>query len=181
MGIVALAELGDKTMLATLAMAMRFGVIRAIIMSILAFTVSSSIVALNASWILKVLPMEILNIISSALFIALGVLFLINLARHKESEEIRDYHRNFKYVTILATLIIAELGDKTQLSIFSLVISVGAIPAVLGGILGYSAVNLASSCISAIARRVLKLNIIVIVSSFIFIAIGLAKLLGFSL
>ncbi|RLG85447.1 MAG: hypothetical protein DRO15_07490, partial [Thermoprotei archaeon] len=50
-GLVALAELGDKTMMTTIALTLRYGALTAIATSVAAFTTSTLIVALNANWL----------------------------------------------------------------------------------------------------------------------------------
>jgi len=173
-GLIALAELGDKTMLTTIALVLRYGALVSLTISITAFTISTIIVAFNANIIASYIPKVIINIAASTAFILLGLLMIRDLLRH---EELKSNVSDVKYLTMLLLLIIAELGDKTQLSVFSLSVSLGLVPTIIGGIIGYSLVNILVAMFFRTLKPRLSLKYVMFLSALLFISIGIYMLL----
>jgi len=177
MGFVALAELGDKTMMTTIALTLRYGALIAIVTSIAAFTTSTLIVALNANWLTIFISTNVIRLIASLAFIALGIITMIeSLKKSTISQEISKIE-HVRYLALFGMLVLAELGDKTQLSVFSLSISIGLIPTIIGGIAGYTLVNGIAIVISKILRTKINMKLAMKISSILFIIIGILMLL----
>jgi len=172
MGLIALAELGDKTMVTTIALTLRYGALNAITLSIAAFTTSTIIVALNANWLTLVISPNIMKLVASLAFIILGIItFMESFKTSVKAQEI-DKICGLRCVVLYGTLLLAELGDKTQLGVFSLAVSVGLIPTIIGGIAGYLLVNSAAVMMSKLLKRRLSMKLAMRISSIIFIAVG---------
>lgn len=172
MGLIALAELGDKTMVTTIALTLRYGALNAITLSIAAFTTSTIIVALNANWLTLVVSPNIMKLVASLAFITLGIImFMESFKTGVKAQEI-DKIGGLRCVVLYGTLLLAELGDKTQLGVFSLAVSVGLIPTIIGGIAGYLLVNSAAVIMSKLLKRRLSMRLAMRISSIIFIAVG---------
>ena len=173
MGLIALAELGDKTMVTTIALTLRYGALNAIMLSIAAFTTSTIIVALNANWLTLVISPNVMKLVASLAFIILGIItFMESFKTGVKTQEI-DRISGLRCVALYGTLLLAELGDKTQLGVFSLAVSVGLIPTIIGGVAGYLLVNGAAVIISKLLKRRLSMKLAMRVSSIIFIAVGI--------
>ena len=173
MGLIALAELGDKTMVTTIALTLRYGALNAIMLSIAAFTTSTIIVALNANWLTLVVSPNVMKLVASLAFIILGIItFMESFKTGVKTQEI-DRISGLRCVALYGTLLLAELGDKTQLGVFSLAVSVGLIPTIIGGVAGYLLVNGAAVIISKLLKRRLSMKLAMRVSSIIFIAVGI--------
>lgn len=177
MGLIALAELGDKTMVTTIALTLRYGALNAITLSITAFTTSTAIVALNANWLTLVVSPNIMRLIASLAFIALGVTtFMESYKAEMRPQEISKVSGS-RYIALYGTLLLAELGDKTQLGVFSLAVSVGLIPTIIGSVAGYLLVNSAAVMMSKLLKRRLCMKLAMRASSIIFMAIGVSMVI----
>ena len=176
MGFVALAELGDKTMMTTIALTLRYGALIAIVTSIAAFTTSTLVVALNANWLTMFISTNIIRLIASLAFIALGIITMIESLR--KSTDIHEISKieHIRYLALFGMLVLAELGDKTQLSVFSLSISIGLVPTIIGSIAGYTLVNGIAIIISKILRTKISMKLAMKISSTLFIIIGIIML-----
>jgi len=172
MGLIALAELGDKTMVTTIALTLRYGALNAITLSVAAFTTSTIIVALNANWLTLVISPNIMKLVASLAFIILGIItFKESLKTGVKAQEI-DKINGLGCIVLYGTLLLAELGDKTQLGVFSLAVSIGLIPTIIGGIAGYLLVNSTAVIMSKLLKRRLSMRLAMRISSIIFIAVG---------
>jgi len=175
-GLVALAELGDKTMMTTIALTLRYGVLTAIATSVAAFTTSTLIVALNANWLTLFVSTDIIRLIASTAFIALGIITLVESFKKSIISQEVSKIQHLRYLVLFGMLILAELGDKTQLSVFSLSISIGLIPTIIGGITGYTIINSAAISISKILKTKINLRLTMRISSILFIIIGVSMM-----
>ena len=114
-GVIFLAELPDKTALATLVLATRHRALPVFLGAGLALTVQS-VVAVFAGSLLARLPAQYVQIGSGGLFLACAVLMWL---RKEEDEEAADakakegFWRVFG--TVFAVVFVAEWGDLTQI------------------------------------------------------------------
>jgi len=134
---VFVAEVGDKTMISTIILAIETrGFVRVLVASIAGFTVANVIAVLVGCIVRLVIDLTIAKILAAALFFAIGLWMILR----SEGEQ----SRVFKYSVIACFLMVffMELGDKTQFSIFSLTILYGNPLVVLaGGVIGYALAN----------------------------------------
>ncbi|MFF7705932.1 TMEM165/GDT1 family protein [Pseudomonas sp. NPDC007930] len=114
-GIVALAEIGDKTQLLALILAARFRKPVPIILGILAATLANHAAAgAVGAWVSSYLTDTVLHWILAASFTATA---LWTLVPDKMDDD--EANRGSKFGPFMATLIaffIAEIGDKTQVA-----------------------------------------------------------------
>ena len=121
-GIIFLAELGDKTQLTAMALAARYPWKRVFIGLAAAFALLNLAAVLLGSFLFTVLPLFWIKIASAALFLFFGVTTL----RAKEFDEAaeQEEEKRFKVrgpiVTSFFMILLAEIGDKTQLVTASL-------------------------------------------------------------
>ncbi len=114
-GVIFLAELPDKTALATLVLATRHRATPVFLGAALALTVQS-IIAVGAGSLLAQLPATYVKIGSGLLFIVCAVLMWI---RKEEDEEGTDEKAKLGFWrtlwTVFAIVFVAEWGDLTQI------------------------------------------------------------------
>lgn len=133
LGLVFVAELGDKTMLLALAFATRyrpwpvFGGI-----ALAAFTVLGLSTLVGAA-LGAALPERALSIGGGLLFVAFG---LWTLRPEDDDEEVRDLRSGSVLLGVTAAFIVAEFGDKTMLATIALAGTQAAVPTWLGASLG---------------------------------------------
>jgi len=134
---VFVAEVGDKTMISTIILAIETrGFVRVLVASIAGFTVANVIAVLVGYIVRLVIDLTIAKILAAALFFAIGLWMILR----SEGEQ----SRVLKYSVIACFLMVffMEMGDKTQLSIFSLTILYeNPLVVLTGGVIGYALAN----------------------------------------
>ena len=114
-GVVALAEIGDKTQLLAFILAARFKKPLPIILGILVATiVNHGLAGALGAWITASISPEILRWVLGASFIAMAVWTLI--PDKIEEEETQIAKRFGVFGATLITFFLAEMGDKTQIA-----------------------------------------------------------------
>lgn len=121
-GLVALAEMGDKTQLLALLLAAKFRKPIPIILAILMATlVNHALAAAIGQWLTALVPAQVLHWILALSFIAMGVMWM--LIPDKFDDESGSVNRWQKYGVFATTFILfflAEMGDKTQIATVAL-------------------------------------------------------------
>lgn len=114
-GVVALAEIGDKTQLLAFLLATRFKKPLPIIAGILLATILNHAMAgALGAWITATLSPDILRWILGLSFLGMAVWTLI--PDKIEQEEMRAAKRFGVFGATLITFFLAEMGDKTQIA-----------------------------------------------------------------
>ena len=113
-GIVALAEMGDKTQLLSLVLAARFRKPWPIVLGILVATLANhGLAGAVGSWVTTVLGPDVLRWVLGGSFIAMAVWMLI--PDKLDDEEGNNAPRMGVFLTTVVAFFLAEMGDKTQL------------------------------------------------------------------
>jgi len=128
--IIAIAELGDKTQLLTMAFATRYRA-RDVLASVLA---ASALLMLAAVFIGKalyvILPITYIQFLAGVLFILFGIWILF----FDEEEEVLESHSGkTPFLTVFGAFILAETGDKTQLAALALAVKYNSLFEVWAG------------------------------------------------
>jgi putative Ca2+/H+ antiporter (TMEM165/GDT1 family) len=176
-GLVALAEIGDKTQLLALLLAAKFRRPVPIILGILVATLANHALAgLVGSWITSVIAPDTLRWILGISFIAMAIWALVpdkaNDAKFRAS-------RLGIFGTTLIAFFLLEMGDKTQVATVALAARYDSLIAVVAGTtLGMMIANVPAVLIGEAAARKLPLRAIRIVAAAIFLLLGVIALLG---
>ncbi len=114
-GVVALAEIGDKTQLLSLVLAARFKKPVPIILGILVATlVNHGFAGAIGEWLSSAVSPAVMKWAIVASFIGMAIWILVP---DKLDDEEADTRRKFGvFVTTVITFFIAEMGDKTQIA-----------------------------------------------------------------
>ena len=113
-GLIFLAELGDKTQLTAMALALRYPWKRIFIGIAAAFTVLNLAAVLVGKILFLVLPIFWVTLVSALLFLYFGYSTLKN-ACHAEDDDAPPPTAADAVRTAFLMIFMAELGDKTQL------------------------------------------------------------------
>jgi putative Ca2+/H+ antiporter (TMEM165/GDT1 family) len=118
-GVVALAEIGDKTQLLAFILAARFKRPVPIVLGILVATLfNHGLAGALGAWITSVLSPEVMRWVLGLSFIGMAIWTLI--PDEIEEEETKVAHKLGVFGATLVTFFLAEMGDKTQLATVAL-------------------------------------------------------------
>lgn len=176
-GIVALAEMGDKTQLLALILAARFKKPWPIVAGILVATLANHALAGAAgAWVTTLVGPQMLRWILGASFLAMAVWMLV--PDKIEADEDGKPPRFGVFFTTVLVFFLAEMGDKTQIATVMLAARYDAIASVVAGTtLGMMLANAPVVWLGERVTRLLPLRAVHIVSALIFAGLGLAALL----
>jgi putative Ca2+/H+ antiporter (TMEM165/GDT1 family) len=177
-GIVALAEMGDKTQLLSLVLAARFRKPWPIVLGILVATVvNHGLAGAVGSWVTTMMGPTALRWVLGASFIAMAVWMLI--PDKLDDEDGDSAPRMGVFLTTVVAFFLAEMGDKTQIATVMLAAQYNAWFAVVAGTtLGMMLANAPVVWLGdAITKRV-PLRMVHIVSAVIFAILGVIALSG---
>ncbi len=176
-GVVAIAEIGDKTQLLALLLAARFRKPWPILLGIFLATIANHAIAAEAG----VLAAQWLgdNWMGSQTFkIVLGVSFIIMagwaLIPDKADDAAPDSHKYGAFLTTLIAFFIIEMGDKTQVATIGLAAHYGTFLFVAAGTtIGMMLANAPVVFIGEAAASRLPLNLIRMIAALSFAVLGL--------
>ena len=174
-GIVALAEMGDKTQLLALLLAARFRKPWPIVAGIFVATIANHALAGAAgAWVTTVLGPEALRWVLGLSFIAMALWMLI--PDKVDDLASNDSPRFGVFGTTVVVFFLAEMGDKTQIATVMLAAQYNPYWVVVGSTLGMMLANAPVVWFGdAITRRV-PIRAVHIVSAVVFAALGVAAL-----
>ena len=130
-GIVALAEIGDKTQLLAFVLAARFRRPLPIVAGIFVATIANhAFAAAIGAWITSLMGPEILRWVLGASFLAMAAWTLVPDKLDDDEAELARYG---VFLTTLIAFFLAEMGDKTQVATVALAARYHGIVAVVAG------------------------------------------------
>ncbi|AYH45349.1 TMEM165/GDT1 family protein [Azoarcus sp. DN11] len=176
-GIVALAEIGDKTQLLAFMLAARFRRPWPIIAGIFIATIANHAFAgAVGTWITTLLGPDILRWVLGLSFIAMAVWMMI--PDRLDEDEITAPKFGVLATTIVA-FFLAEMGDKTQIATVALAAQYDAFAAVVTGTtLGMMIANVPAVFLgNGIAQRI-PVKLVHGIAASIFGVLGVAALIG---
>lgn len=175
-GVVALAEIGDKTQLLAFVLAARFKRAAPIVAGILLATlVNHALAGVLGAWITSVVHPHVLRWVLGASFIAMGAWAIVpdRIGVHEKHAA----NRLGVFGTTALMFFIAEMGDKTQIATVALSARYSAtLIVVVGTTLGMMVANVpAVFAGDKLAHRV-PLRLVRATAAVLFIALGIATL-----
>ena len=177
-GIVALAEMGDKTQLLALVLAARFKKPWPFVLGIFVATVLNHAMAgALGAWVTTQISPQTLRYILGASFIAMALWMLVPDKLDEEAD--RKKPRFGVFGTTVVLFFLAEMGDKTQIATVMLAARFDAYIAVVAGTtLGMMLANAPVVWLGERMTRLVPLRVVHLVSAAIFLGLGLWALLG---
>ena len=177
-GIVALAEMGDKTQLLALILAARFRKPWPIVLGILVATLANHALAgALGAWVTTWLGPQVLRWVLGGSFVAMAIWMLIP---DKIAETDTGGAPRFGvFGTTAVAFFLAEMGDKTQIATVMLAAQYHAyLWVVAGTTLGMMLANAPVVWLGERMTRLVPIRLVHLVSALIFLALGLAALLA---
>jgi len=178
-GLVALAEMGDKTQLLALLLALRFRQPWPIVAGILVATVvNHALAGALGAWVTTVLGPVWLRWLLGLSFLAMAAWMLIP-DRIDDDEDAGQPLRWGVFGTTVIAFFLAEMGDKTQIATVMLAAQYsGWLWVVAGTTLGMLLANAPVVWLGERMTRRIPIRLVHGVSALIFAGLGLAVLLG---
>lgn len=178
-GIVALAEMGDKTQLLALILAVRFRKPWPIVFGILVATLANHALAgAVGAWVTTVTGPETMRWVLGASFLAMAVWMLIPDKLEDEGDTGHAPRLGVFGTTVLA-FFLAEMGDKTQIATVMLAAQYQAFVWVVAGTtVGMLVANAPVVWLGERMTRKIPIRLVHLVSAVIFAGIGLVTLVG---
>lgn len=177
-GVVALAEIGDKTQLLAFLLAARYKKPWTIILAILLATIANHALAgLLGTWLTTLLPPDVLRWVLGISFILMAGWILIP-DKLDGTEAVSIGHLSV-FGTTLLTFFLAEMGDKTQIATVALAAQYQAFFfVILGTTLGMMIANAPAVFVGGKLAHRIPVKWVHIVAASIFFTLGLSALLG---
>lgn len=177
-GVVALAEIGDKTQLLAFLLAARFKKPVPIILGILAATVvNHGLAGAVGAWITHSVSPEILRWVLGASFIGMAIWTMI--PDEIEDEESQVAKRFGVFGATLITFFLAEMGDKTQIATIAMAAHYAdPILVVIGTTLGMLIADVPAVFVGDKLANKIPMKLVHSVAAAVFAVLGIATLLG---
>ncbi len=177
-GVVALAEIGDKTQLLAFILAARFKKPVPIILGILAATIiNHGLAGALGAWITSAVSPEILRWVLGLSFLGMAIWTMI--PDKIEEEETQIAKRFGVFGATLITFFLAEMGDKTQIATVAMAAHYAApLMVVIGTTLGMLIADVPAVFVGGRLASKIPMKLVHSVAAGIFALLGTATLLG---
>lgn len=176
-GIVALAEIGDKTQLLAFLLAARFRKPLPIVSAILVATLANhAFAAAIGTWVTSMLSAEVLRWVLGLSFLMMAAWTLIPDKLEKNDAELAKYG---VFTTTLIAFFLAEMGDKTQIATVALAAQYNNFYAVVAGTtLGMMLANVPAVYLGDRIADRLPVRLVHGIAAILFGGLGVATLMG---
>lgn len=177
-GIVALAEMGDKTQLLALVLALRFRQPWPIVWGILAATLlNHALAGAVGAWVTTLVGPDVLRWVLGVSFLAMAAWMLV--PDKLDEGETATTPRFGVFGTTLLAFFLAEMGDKTQIATVMLAAQYNAFLAVVAGTtLGMMLANAPVVWLGERMTRKIPIKAIHIASAVVFAVLGVLALVS---
>jgi putative Ca2+/H+ antiporter (TMEM165/GDT1 family) len=180
-GVVALAEIGDKTQLLALVLAAKYRKPLPIIFGILVATlVNHALAGAAGAWISAQVGPQAMRWILGLSFIAMAVWTLIPDKYDDDDDATAKTTKLGVFGATLVAFFLLEMGDKTQIATVALAAKFDSLVGVVTGTtLGMMLANVPAVLLGDVAAKKLPMHIVHRVAAAIFFALGVTVLLGY--
>ncbi len=177
-GVVALAEIGDKTQLLAFILAARFKKPLPIVLGILAATVvNHGLAGALGAWITSAVSPQVLRWVLGLSFLGMAVWTLI--PDDIDEDKTRIAGRLGVFGATLVTFFLAEMGDKTQIATVAMAAHYAApLLVVIGTTAGMLLADVPAVFVGGRLAARIPMKLVHAIAAAIFAALGMATLLG---
>ena len=175
-GIVALAEIGDKTQLLTLVLAARYRKPWPIVAGIFVATlVNHGIAGAVGAWLTRTLGPDLMRWILGVSFLAMAAWMLV--PDKLDEDEAATKPRGGVFLTTAVLFFFVEIGDKTQIATVALAARFDALVAVvMGTTIGMILANAPVAFFGDALAKKLPVRAVHVVAAIVFAALGVGVL-----
>jgi len=175
--LIALAEIGDKSQLVCIALAVRYRATPVLMAAIAAFALLNLVAVLIGAAVANWLPEHVVAAVVGVLFLLFGIhAFSSNV--EEESDVINNKGGHSIFFSTFLLIILAEFGDKTQIAVAGLASTADIAAVWLGATLALAV----TSGVGVLAGRTILQHVPIILlhrlSGSLFILFGISALLS---
>ena len=176
-GIVALAEIGDKTQLLAFLLAAKFRRPVPIVLGILVATIANhAFAAAVGAWVASVMGPDVMRWVLGLSFLAMAAWIMVPDTIDEDETSLAKYG---VFVTTLIAFFLAEMGDKTQIATVALAARYESTIAVIAGTtFGMMLANVPAVLFGERIARKVPLRLVHGIAALIFAVLGVGTLLG---
>ena len=174
MGLVFVAELGDKTQLVALSFGARYRLSLVLAGLALAYTASNLVSVVVGALLGAALPSRLLGIVGGLLFIGFAIRGLLD--RHEVDEAAVTPPDHAVILSVAAAVFVAELGDKTMLTTATLAAQGSPVLVWIGATVGITLSGTVGVLVGRVGGAHLPERAIRIGSSLLFAVVGVVLL-----
>jgi putative Ca2+/H+ antiporter (TMEM165/GDT1 family) len=176
-GIVALAEIGDKTQLLAFLLAAKFRRPVPIILGILVATIANhAFAAAVGAWVASVMGPNVMRWVLGLSFLAMAAWIMVPDTIDEDEAKLAKYG---VFVTTLIAFFLAEMGDKTQIATVALAARYeSAIAVIAGTTFGMMLANVPAVLFGERIARKVPLRLVHGIAALMFAVLGVGTLLG---
>ncbi|MES2757762.1 MAG: TMEM165/GDT1 family protein [Pseudomonadota bacterium] len=176
-GIVALAEIGDKTQLLAFLLAAKFRKPVPIVLGILVATiVNHAFAAVVGAWVASAMGPDVMRWVLGLSFLAMAAWIMVPDKIDEDEASLAKYG---VFVTTLIAFFLAEMGDKTQIATVALAARYESTIAVVAGTtFGMMLANVPAVIFGERIARNMPLRLVHGIAALIFALLGIGTLLG---
>jgi putative Ca2+/H+ antiporter (TMEM165/GDT1 family) len=180
-GVVALAEIGDKTQLLALVLAAKYRKPLPIIFGILVATlVNHALAGAAGAWISAQVGPQVMRWVLGLSFIAMAVWILIPDKYDDDDDAQATTSKLGVFGATLVAFFLLEMGDKTQIATVALAAKFDSLVGVVAGTtLGMMLANVPAVLLGEVAAKKLPMHIVHRVAAAIFFVLGVTVLMGY--
>lgn len=177
-GVVALAEIGDKTQLLALVLAARWRKPVPIILGILVATVlNHALAGAVGAWLAAAVGPQVMRWILGLSFLAMAAWILV--PDQADDEAAAREPRHGVFWATLVTFFLVEMGDKTQIATVALAAKYASLWAVVTGTtLGMMLANVPAVLLGEAAAKTLPMGLVRGAAALVFAVLGVLVLFG---
>ena len=173
-GIIAFAELGDKTQVTIVCLSANKRARTVFLGAILAFALVDGISALVGGTIAAFIPNQWVGLGAGVAFLVFGVYSLLS-----RTEEVKVNNSSLSLARSFSLIGLMELGDKTQLSVIALAAEYDAPLMVFVGVMfALALLTVIGIFVGSVISRFVPMKYIKVGSSLVFILFGVIFLFG---
>ncbi len=177
-GVVALAEIGDKTQLLALVLAAKYRKPVPIILGIFVATLlNHGLAGVVGAWVAAAVGPEAMRWILGVSFIAMAAWILVS--DKVDEGEAAVIPRHGVFLATLVAFFLLEMGDKTQIATVALAAKYASLWAVVAGTtLGMMIANVPAVLLGELAATKLPMRLVRGIAAALFLALGILVLAG---
>ena len=174
--MIALTELGDRTMLITLCLSAQYRRPWLVLVATVSALTISTVIGVIIGYLLSAsFPVTLIVVLSGLMFLVLG---LYSLWRSRSNADI-DSATPSTFVGMISLVLVSELGDKSQIAILALAAqSFFPLMIFLGAMIGFILVNATGSFVGDRIAHRLSTRSVRLVTGVVFLLFGVLILIG---